>query len=217
MAQSDGFRKYLEAGAVLGHVTRARAEEIVRELVNAGEVQRGQSQQWVDDLVERSRKATESLVHLVRTEVASQLESLGLDSESLAKQVSELLKQSAGAGRKATSGAAGTAGATVGRTASAAKKAAARATGRSGGSMRAAATKAAARVAPTKAAPKKSATTAATKKSATTAATKKAATKTSATKKAATKTSATKTSPTKKAAARATPPPVAGTPPGSAR
>jgi len=213
MAQSDGFRKYLEAGAVLGHVTRARAEEIVRELVNAGEVQRGQSQQWVDDLVERSRKATESLVHLVRTEVASQLESLGLDSESLAKQVSELLKQSAGAGRKATSGAAGTAGATVGRTASAAKKAAARATGRSGGSMRAAATKAAARVAPTKAAPKK----AATKKSATTAATKKAATKTSATKKAATKTSATKTSPTKKAAARATPPPVAGTPPGSAR
>jgi len=31
MANNDGFRRYLEAGAVLGAVTRARAEEIVQD------------------------------------------------------------------------------------------------------------------------------------------------------------------------------------------
>lgn len=129
MASNEGFRKYVEAGAVLGQITRARAEEVVRELVGAGEVQRGQAQHWVDDLVERSRKASEELVHLIRAEVSSQLGSLGVDPEDLAKQVAEILKHSAGVGRKATSSAASTAGTTVSRTASATKQAAARAAG----------------------------------------------------------------------------------------
>jgi len=72
MANNDGFRRYLEAGAVLGAVTRARAEEIVQDLVAGGDVQREQAQQWIDDLVERSRQASEDLLDLVRTEVNEQ-------------------------------------------------------------------------------------------------------------------------------------------------
>ena len=89
----EGFKKYVEAAAVLGRVTRARAEEIVRELVDAGEVQRGQAQEWVDDVVERSRKASEDLVHLVRKEVRQQLAAMGVDRDHLAKQVADLMKQ----------------------------------------------------------------------------------------------------------------------------
>ena len=102
MASNDGFRKYVEAGAALGQITRARAEEIVRELVGAGQLQGTQAQEWVDDLVERSRKASEDLLALVRTEIASQLTALGIDPEDLAKQAADLLRHSADVGRRAT-------------------------------------------------------------------------------------------------------------------
>ncbi len=129
MASNDGFKKYVEAGAVLAQVTRARAEEIVRELVNAGQVQGGQAQTWMDDVVERSRKASEDLLDLIRSEVASQLASLGLDPQDLAKQVADILQHSVDVGREATKKAAGRAGMTkkaTKKTAPAAKKTAAK-------------------------------------------------------------------------------------------
>ncbi len=92
MPLSDGWRKYLEAGAVLSHVTRVRAEEIVRELVNAGDLQRGQAEDWIDDLVERSRRRTEDLLALVRHEVDAQLEHLGITTEDLTAQVLEMVR-----------------------------------------------------------------------------------------------------------------------------
>ena len=103
MASNERIRKYLDAGTVLGQVSRGRAEEIVRELVNAGDIQRSQAQEWVDNLVERSRKSSEQVLELVRHEVATQLERIDPKSlESLANQVAEILKQSAEAGRNAT-------------------------------------------------------------------------------------------------------------------
>jgi polyhydroxyalkanoate synthesis regulator phasin len=103
MASNERIRKYLDAGTVLGQVSRGRAEEIVRELVNAGDIQRNQAQEWVDNLVERSRKSSEQVLELVRHEVAAQLERIDPKSlESLASQVAEVLKKSAQAGRNAT-------------------------------------------------------------------------------------------------------------------
>jgi polyhydroxyalkanoate synthesis regulator phasin len=103
MASNERIRKYLDAGTVLGQVSRGRAEEIVRELVNAGDIQRSQAQEWVDNLVERSHKSSEQVLELVRHEVASQLEKIDPKSlESLANQVAEVLKKSAKAGRSAT-------------------------------------------------------------------------------------------------------------------
>jgi len=99
----DGFRKYLAAGNVLTTVTRARAEEIVRELMNTGDSQRSQAQQRLDDIIERSRAATEELVDRVRREVSTQLAARGIEPEDVARQVSDFLKQTAHTGRTAAS------------------------------------------------------------------------------------------------------------------
>ncbi|HEY4700906.1 MAG TPA: hypothetical protein VIH64_03405 [Streptosporangiaceae bacterium] len=75
----------------------------MRELVNAGDIQRSQAQEWVDNLVERSQKSSEQVLELVRHEVAVQLERIDPKSlESLANQVAEVLKKTAAAGRNAT-------------------------------------------------------------------------------------------------------------------
>jgi colicin import membrane protein len=103
MANNERIRKYLDAGSVFGQVTRGRAEEIVRELVNAGDIQRSQAQEWVDTLVDRSRKSSEQIIEMVRHEVAAQLGRVdGKAIENLSKQVADVLKKSAEAGRRAT-------------------------------------------------------------------------------------------------------------------
>ncbi len=104
MGSNERIRKYLDAGTVLGQVSRGRAEEIVRELVNAGDIQRSHAQEWVDTVVERSRTSSEHVLGLVRQEVATQLERFDATSlENVAAQVAELLKKSAKAGHSATS------------------------------------------------------------------------------------------------------------------
>ena len=123
MASNERIRKYLDAGTVLGQVSRGRAEEIVRELVNAGDIQRSQAQEWVDNLVERSRRSSEQVLELVRHEVASQLERIDPKSlEALARQVAEVMKKSAAAGRSATKDVTTQAGRTATRARDAATK-----------------------------------------------------------------------------------------------
>jgi polyhydroxyalkanoate synthesis regulator phasin len=96
MANNDPFRRYIDAGAALTQLTRARAEELVQELVKNGEVQRKDVQAKVDDLIERSRKSTEALLSLVHAEVSHQLSSLGIGSlDDLARQVASLLGRGA--------------------------------------------------------------------------------------------------------------------------
>jgi polyhydroxyalkanoate synthesis regulator phasin len=78
MAQNNTFKRYLDAGAAFMEMPRKRAENIVKEAVKAGELQRKQAQQAVDDLLDRSRKNTEQLVDLVRREITTQLSTLGV-------------------------------------------------------------------------------------------------------------------------------------------
>ena len=89
MTQLDGLRRYLEAATTLTQITRGRAEELVRELVASGEVERSRAQDWIDDLIKRSREASETLVSQVSSEVDKQLgERLkDLDLDDLAKRV----------------------------------------------------------------------------------------------------------------------------------
>jgi len=90
MASNERIRKYLDAGNVLGQVTRGRAEEIVRELVNAGDIQRSQAQEWVDSVVERSRSSREQMLEQVRREVSAQLSRLDRGSlEQIANQAAD--------------------------------------------------------------------------------------------------------------------------------
>lgn len=102
----DPFQKYLDAGIAFTNLTRARAEKLVSELVQAGEF-RGDTRARVDELIERSRKNQEALFAQVRHEVDRQLEHLGITSlEDLATQVAGLIGRTAEAGRAATAKAA---------------------------------------------------------------------------------------------------------------
>jgi len=140
MAENEGLRRYIDAGMALSQITRSRAEELVRELMKNGELERTRAQEWVEDLVRQSRERSEAFVHLVRNEVRSQLDDLGLTNlDDLAKRVADVLERSTGAARKAGQAATRRGGA---------KKAPVK---------RAPATKAAAKKAPAKKAPAKKA------------------------------------------------------------
>ena len=101
MAQTDLWKRYLDAGMEFSQMTRARAESIVKELIRAGEVQREQRQQRIEELLERSRKNTEEIVSAVRKELEQQLSSLGVVTKAdLAKLEAkiEAVAKKAGAG-----------------------------------------------------------------------------------------------------------------------
>jgi polyhydroxyalkanoate synthesis regulator phasin len=102
MEQSELFRRYLDLGAAFTQVTRDRAEEMVRELVRLGDLQREQAQQWVDDVLDRSRKNTEALLELVREEVSRQLSSMSLVTREDVQRLVTRLSRAPAAARKAT-------------------------------------------------------------------------------------------------------------------
>lgn len=112
MADKDAFQRYLDAGVAFTNLTRARAEQLVQDLVNTGEFPSGEARAKVDELIERSREVREVFVAQVRREVDHQLEVMGFTGlEDLARQVASVLQRTADVGR-----------ATTGRTKSAAKK-----------------------------------------------------------------------------------------------
>ena len=208
MPRNDRYRRYLEAAAALGEITRARAEQLVKEITASGDVQRAQAQQWVDELVERGRDAAGDLLDVVRTEVSKQLQGLGLDPEDLAHQAADIMRRSAAAGRRVIQDVAQGAGTRTqpahSGTTSTAKKAAAKKAA-AGAAKKAAAGPARPRsttgatMPATKAAATKAA---ATKAAATKATAKKAAGAKAATKKAAAKQAPAGTTAAKKAAAK---------------
>jgi polyhydroxyalkanoate synthesis regulator phasin len=166
MPNKDAFQKYLDAGIAFTTMTRARAEELVQELVKNGEFQSGDARAKVDELIERTRQARQAFVNQVRREVKTQLDGMGItDVEDLAKQVALLLSKTAEAGKAATASAKKSAAKKSGAKKSAAKKsapkkaAAKKAPAKKGPAKKAAAKKSPARKsAATKAAAKKSAT-----------------------------------------------------------
>ena len=103
MTNDEGWRRYIDAGMTLTQITRARAQELVRELVRSGEMERGRAQERVDDLVRRSRERSEALVQTIRDEVDGQLHDMGMATvEDIAARVADLLAAAAAAGRAAT-------------------------------------------------------------------------------------------------------------------
>lgn len=102
MTQLDGLRRYIEAATTLTQITRGRAEELVKELVASGEVELVHAQEWIEDLVNRSREASENLVSQVSSEVDRQLDQLGIknfDMEDLAARVAGLIDLAGSVGR----------------------------------------------------------------------------------------------------------------------
>jgi len=102
MAQIDGLKRYLEAGLAMTQITRARAEDLVRDLIQTGEVERTRAQEWVEDLVSTSRDRSEAFLSTIRSEVRSQLSEVGVTNlDELARRVAHILEQGQAAARKA--------------------------------------------------------------------------------------------------------------------
>jgi polyhydroxyalkanoate synthesis regulator phasin len=101
MAQADVWRKYIEAGMALTQLTQTRADALVRDLVRAGELRASEAQDWITELLERSRRDSEFLVSLVRREVAAEIEALGLVSRDELDAAEARLREAAKPARKA--------------------------------------------------------------------------------------------------------------------
>jgi polyhydroxyalkanoate synthesis regulator phasin len=105
MAQNDLLKRYVDAAVSFTAITQARAEALVKDLVRAGEVQADQARDAVTDLLERSRKSSESLLETVRTEVRQQITNLGLASQAdldrIEQRISSLIDTVTGPAKKA--------------------------------------------------------------------------------------------------------------------
>jgi colicin import membrane protein len=97
MARNALLKQYLDAGMQFTQMTRERAESIVKDLVDAGEVRRKQANRLVDDLVDRSRNNVEQFLDTVRKEVRDQVALLEVVSKEafgrLEEQVGQLREQ----------------------------------------------------------------------------------------------------------------------------
>ncbi len=106
MPQTDLLKRYLDAGLAFTALTQSRAEALVKDLVQAGEVQADQARDAVVDLLERSRRNSEKLLETVRHEVRQQITSLGLASQAdldrIEARISSLLGSASAPVRKAT-------------------------------------------------------------------------------------------------------------------
>ncbi len=76
--KDDVFKRYLEAGLSFFEMTQQRAEAALKDLSGSGESAKGQAQKAVDWVKERSRQGTDELRELVRNEIRSQMDGLGL-------------------------------------------------------------------------------------------------------------------------------------------
>jgi polyhydroxyalkanoate synthesis regulator phasin len=154
MADNDLLKRLLDAGMTFTAMTQARAEDLIRDLVRAGEVQAEQAQTVIDELVDRSRRNSERLIDAVRAEIRQQMASLGLatkgDVERLERKVADVSAAQGArktttrraAARKTTKATKTTARKAGGRTAGAKKATARTATARKAGAKKAGAKKA---------------------------------------------------------------------------
>jgi len=111
MPKPNPLERYLSAGAAFTQVNRKRAESLVRDLVKEGEVGREHAEEWVEEILARSRRSAEQLTELVRHEVRKQVEQLGLvRSEDVGKLVEGFVAKARAAGEQTMRTVAATAG-----------------------------------------------------------------------------------------------------------
>jgi hypothetical protein len=90
MSDDDGWQRYVDAANAVRQLARSRVEEIARELLSTGESGGDHARQWTEDLLERSRAVVDEVVEVVRSEVARQLDTLGIGSpEDLLRRLTE--------------------------------------------------------------------------------------------------------------------------------
>ncbi|MFN2586529.1 MAG: phasin family protein [Actinomycetota bacterium] len=90
----DELRRIALVGSGVAELTRSRAEQMVKDLVKAGDIRREQAQTAVKDMLEMARANRRELLGLVRAEIQDQIANLGVanhrDVERLERRVARL-------------------------------------------------------------------------------------------------------------------------------
>jgi len=107
--KDDVFKRYLEAGLSFFEMTQQRAEAALKDLAGSGESAKGQAQKAVEWVKERSRQGSDELRDLVRAEIRSQVDALGLATKDDVARLEARLAavETAGAGAGAGTAATG--------------------------------------------------------------------------------------------------------------
>lgn len=90
----DEVRRLALFGSGVAELTRHQAEQIVKDLVKAGDVRRQQASSAARDLYDRSKENRKQLTSIVRSEIQNQIKNLGLatkrDLERLERRIARL-------------------------------------------------------------------------------------------------------------------------------
>jgi polyhydroxyalkanoate synthesis regulator phasin len=90
----DEIKRMALFGSGVAELTRHRAEQLVRDLVKAGDVGRDQASTVARDLMDRSKQNRMEVMRLIRTEIQGQITNLGLatrrDLERIERRVARL-------------------------------------------------------------------------------------------------------------------------------
>lgn len=101
----DDLRRWALFGSGVAELTRSRADQIVKDLVAAGDLRRKQASDLVKELLDVSRENRQELIRLLRAEVQGQIEGLGVatkrDFERLERRIKRL-EDNVQAGRSKT-------------------------------------------------------------------------------------------------------------------
>ncbi len=97
MPQTPDWAKYLSAGVEFVTITQTQARSRAKELVSQGQLAQSQVQGFVDDLVDESRRRSDSIVELVRQEIGRQVKTLGIATkEDLVRLEAKLARATSG-------------------------------------------------------------------------------------------------------------------------
>ena len=90
MTNNDLIKRLIDAGLSFTQMSQAKAEEIAKDLQEAGQLRVDEAQATVQELMARGRENTENLMRLVQREVSKQLEAMGVDLSDLEARVEDL-------------------------------------------------------------------------------------------------------------------------------
>ncbi|MGQ0824796.1 MAG: hypothetical protein ACT4OX_07190 [Actinomycetota bacterium] len=82
MPQAPDWKRYLEAGMQFTEMRRGQARQLATDLAAQGHLARDQVAATVDEMVAMSRRRSEELREIVRSEVQRQLGALGLATKA---------------------------------------------------------------------------------------------------------------------------------------
>ena len=102
----DELRRVALFTSGVAELTRHRAEQIVKDLVQRGDVRREQASAAVREIMDASRQSRQELIRFVRGEIQAQVANLGLaskrDLERLERRIVRLESQGKMAAKRST-------------------------------------------------------------------------------------------------------------------